>query len=424
MQVTKGKTFYGVWILAGIWLIYFLAAPPGSYATSIISTHMVAERGWSESVIGISTSIFYLSMSLVSVPTGILIRQKGIRFTIVAGAVIGIAAYAVTAFGAKVPWMYVSAFGGIGISSAMCAIVTGSTTINTWFDRNKAMPMSILITAGAIGGFLVPILVNKLLTVGTTLCWEVFIGMDVAVILIAIFVLKDKPEDIGEIRDGHAWVSAHPMSRKEKELSREPEPSLRRCYHSIQFYTLSLQTFAARAANAGVTSYVIVYAIQHGISAANAALLITVYNVASLFGRFAVGLFDKKIGRRYMNAAALGLVGVECIALYFAAGYHSFCAAVAIGGCGFGALCTLFPLLEANYFGKENFALLNGTFNTIGTMGSFVSPMMIFAMAQGMGGYEYSYLFWGIVLAAVCVVALFNPVRQIRDVSMKNKNAY
>lgn len=414
VQVRENKRFYGVWIVVGIWLVYFLAAPPGSYASSIISTHIVGERGWSESVIGMATSIFYLSMALISIPTSILIRRKGIRFTIVVGATIGIVSYVFTAFFAVSSGIYVTAFGGIGISSSMCAIVTGSTAINTWYDRNKAVPMSILITAGGIGGFILPMLVSYLLDYGAVYCWLVFIAMDMIVIIVAVFMLKDKPEDIGEIRDGYQWTRAHPMTQVEKKISQQEEPPIRYCYRTKQFAIVSVQVFIGRAANAAVTSYVIVYAIQHGVSALQAGLLITLYNAASLVGRFSVGLLDRYIKQQYINALALGLVAAECVMLHFAGGYGSFCISVLFGGCGFGALCTLFPLLVANYFGKENFSFLNGIFNTIGTLGSFVSPMLIFAVAQALGGYHTSYMLVGIIVLLIAVIACFSPVTLIK----------
>lgn len=413
------KPYYGVWIVVGIWLVYFLAAPPGSYASSIISTRMVTEYGWGEGVIGAATSVFYLMMALASIPTSLLIKKYGIRRTIITGAGVGILSYALLAYVVKIPLLYIAVFGGIGISSTMCAIVSGSTTIAMWYDRNKAMPMSILITAGSIGGFIMPLLVNKMLTVGTRLCWEVFILMDIAVIVIAVLILKNRPEEIGEIKDGRAWTAAHPVSEVKEEKKETDILPLKSCYHSKQFYILCFQTFCARASNAGITSYVIVYAMQNKISAEHAALLITVYNLTSLFGRFSIGLLDKKMKQGHMNTIALGLVAAECLSLYFASDYHMFALSVALGGMGFGALVTLLPLLEASFFGNENFVLINGTFNTIGTLGSFLSPMMIFAVAQMVGGYRYSYALLGGALAVAAISAWLTPVIKISKKSVE-----
>ena len=121
----------------------------------------------------------------------------------------------------------------------------------------------------------------------------------------------------------------------------------------------------------------------------------------------------------HMNTIALGLVAAECLSLYFASNYHMFALSVALGGMGFGALVTLLPLLEASFFGNENFVLINGTFNTIGTLGSFLSPMMIFAVAQMVGGYRYSYALLGGALAVAAISAWLTPVIKISKKSVE-----
>lgn len=409
----RGKVFYGVWILIGVWLIYLLSSTPGAYGSSVITTRIVHDNGWSEGVIGAVTSIYYLCMSLIALPAGIINKKKGPKLTLYIGSFVGIASYIILAYFAKNPLVYILTFIGVGAISAMGGVLTCPALITQWYERNRALPMSILLTSGSVGGFLMPILVNLMLEVNTTLCWQVFIVMAVAAILINFFLIKNQPEDVGEIKDGYHWIKHHPLKAEEIAQASDQVPALKHCYRSRPFWLLSFQMFAARASHAGITSYIIAYAMQNQISALQGSLLITIYNIASFFGRFSVGLLDRRMKEGYMNFIALALVAVECLSLFMAIGYGSFLFSVTCGGLGFGALCTLVPLLISGYFNSENFNVLNGTLSMIGTLGSAVSPILIFMVAKLVGGYKYAYGLLGCVLAVATVTALLVPVRQI-----------
>lgn len=412
----KGNIYYGVWITAAIWAIYFFTAVPSAYGSSIVSTQVVLKKGWAEGIIGMGSSICYLSIALASIPASILIKKRGIKPTIIVGALIGCISYLGLAILADTPVIYLGLFTGIGICSAMTALVTGPAAINIWYDRNRALPMAIQVSAGSVGGFLMPILVHFCVGVSISLCWIVFLAMSVTALLIGIFVIKNDPKDVGEIPDGREWTKKHPPDKEEKALQAADEPPLARCYRSRQFWMLALQLFGTRAANAGINSYIIIYAIHTGVPEMQAALLITAYNITGLVGRISVGFIDKlHIKKHVMNVFALSLLAAGGGILFLAKSYPMFLAAALCTGFGFGALCALFSLLVAEYFGHGNFSMLNGTFNTLGTLGGFCAPIAVFTVAQAMGGYGNSYLLLGILLLVSAVFSALTPVRRIRQ---------
>ncbi len=409
----KNNVFYGVWITAAVWAIYFLSATPSAYGSSVVSTQVVLQRGWDEGIVGMGTSIYYLSLAMISIPTSILIKKKGIKSAIYIGTFVGIATYALLILADK-PVIYLALFVGIGICCAMTSIVPAPAAINMWYDRNKAMPMAIQVSAGSIGGFLMPIIVQYCAGFGVNLCWLVFLLMNVVTLFITIFVIKNDPKEIGEIPDGRAWTAAHPLSEEEKILHDSREPSLSSCYRSRQFWMLAIQLFGTRAANAGINSYIMLYAIHTGVPEMQAALLITAYNATGLIGRFSVGFLDKlPVKKQVVNVTCLTLIAFGGVLLFLGGGYPMFLVAALCAGFGFGALCALFPLLVPEYFGSGNFPMLNGTFNTLGTLGGFFSPIAIYAIARRMGGYGNSFAALGLMLLFCAVFSALTPVRRI-----------
>ena len=216
----RKRIFYGWVITISAWVIYFFTAGPPAYGTAVITTRMVTQYGWSESIVSTVTSFRSFSYAMTALFGGFLIKRFGVKKCLIAGDSISIACMLCICLFDLSETAYAMMFLGIGVGYGM-VIVGGPAVVNGWFSRNRSLPISILLTAGSVGGMVMPMISEFISRRSVTLCWIVYIGFFFLSILIALFVVKNRPEDIGEIPDGRAWTAAHPLpdSARSRDMS-------------------------------------------------------------------------------------------------------------------------------------------------------------------------------------------------------------
>lgn len=412
----KGRKpiFYGWWIVLVAFYAYLVSIGPISYGTSILSLHIVKEQGWSEGIIGTGLSVHYLAIALLSVPGGMLIEKKGFRFTLILGALCGIAGYLWMAFAPVSRAGYLGTFFLVGINAVLCALLGGPGLVNGWFDRRKSLPMSLVLTAGAAGGFLLPGISRRLTQIGDRVCWLVYAGMLGVLIVLTLAVVRESPEQVGELRDGRDWR----MKRGEKtgEEKTTCSPSLKRCYRSGALYIQAIQAFLSKLICGGFVSYVVIYAVRRNLPEAQAVMILTVFNVAGLISRLLSGEKDEiPIPENLLQAASFLLLACGAGILFLANKPLTFWLGAAVMGGSYGITCILQVLMLPDYFGDRNFQNLNGVLNMVAFAGNAAGPLVVFGIARAFGGYQYAFLALALISLLCGVLAVYDRVRLLRD---------
>ena len=389
-------------ILVSAWLVYFLVSTPISYGTSVISTEIVLQCGWNEGIIGMASSMSYLGISSFCLIGGFIEQRTGFRKVMLCGSLLGAAAYFAMALWYGNPYLYLAVFGCVGISSALCGITSGPGLINAWFGDKSTFQMAILMTAGSVGGFIMPVAAQCLLGYGITFCWAVYACMCLAAFLIEYFLLKDRP----------GRFAARPECRKR---IKKRKTALRDYYLSKTFLCLILEQLGMKAVGVGINSYVVLYAIQNGASAMQAAFLATVFGAANFAGRLAVGWSScLPVTKQQVNMLSVFLGSAGCFLLWRASGYPALLLGTGTAGLGFGVISALKPILVATCFGSENFPAMNGSYEAISTVGSVAAPMIVYGVAGLCGGYQYAYLTLGIYTAFCFLLACRTRIERVK----------
>ncbi len=388
-------------ILISAWLVYFLMTTPGSYGTSVISTRMVTDHGWSESLIGMGSSIYFAFMAIFSTVSGMVESRIGYRKTMLIGAVIGVGVFATLLFGYTLVPVYLAMFGLMGVSCVMGGLTAGPGLVNAWFGDSAMLPMALLMTAGSIGGFTMPVIAQLLAARDVRLCWSFYGIMSLAAVLISIFFVRDREEPAA-------------AGKKEPAADRD-HASMRKIYTSFTFFSLTLQQLAIRAAAFGILSYIVLHAVQHDVSPLRAALLITIFNVSNMIGRLSSGIADRlHVTPRQLCIGSLFFCGTGCLLIGLSHGFAGFAAGAAIAGFGFGIGCTIKPVLAAQCFGSENFPVVNGVLESLSLLGNVLAPIVVYQAALLLGGYPAAYRVLGI-FELVCLL----PVLRTRFTRIK-----
>ncbi len=410
MAEERKKIYYGWIVTVSIWLVYFLTASPPAYGISVITTRKVTQYGWSENLVSSVTSCRAFAFAVTSFFGGFLIRRFGVKKCMVAGNLVSVACLLCIFFLDLSETAYAMMFLGIGIGYGM-SIVGSIAVVNGWFSRRKSLPMSVMLTAGAAGGVLMPLISETLCQKSIRLCWGVFIGFFVLSILIVLFAVRNRPEDIGEVPDGRAWIAAHPVSGREKDgeaAGRTPKPafaSVREVLRSRFFYLIALIMLINRMLYICFTSYIILYSVQSGIDSATAAAILSAFSVASFVSRILCGSADRLPLSKYFCFLLLLTVKIGgFLLLVFSHSVAGYMTASLIIGFVSGFSTPLFPLIVSSVFGDILFSRLYGIYNSLASLGSTVTPLIIAAFRAGGCSFETVFLVFSSLAAAVVLL--------------------
>lgn len=402
-----------------LWITYIVVTAIPSYGVPVISTHLMIEKGWSESLLSIIAVVTTVSYAVAGVPASLLIRKFGEKKTVLAFCLCTIAAFFILTFFSLPAYLYVFMFVLFGFGTSSVLIATPAI-INKWFDRNKALPTSIILAAGAVGGFVFPQVSELLLKSSFRTAWIVYLSMEICVWLLFLFAAKETPKEAGEIVDSRAWVEKHPDAENENASLKNTAGfiTLGACYKTSAFFKLLIQIVSVRAIYASMTSYLVFYALQRGLTSGQAAACLSAMSLVGLFGRLSVGSVDKlHIPYYVLNVISFAGMAAGFVMLALGTTYLPLVAGSGIIGFFFGINYNLFVLIIPKVFGDDNFSVLYGTYNSAASVGGALGPILLFSIASALNSYGNAYLAMGALCALGLLAAILLPIRAVRAAS-------
>ncbi|MDO4618986.1 MAG: MFS transporter [Lachnospiraceae bacterium] len=395
--------FYGWYIVAATWFIYLALTSVTTYGGSVVTTHLVLDRGWSESIVGYQNAFLYAAIAVVSIPTGVLARKKGVKFLYIISALLG-GGTCILFYLTNVPYLlYIGAYFFFGSSIAMGGHVTAPVMMDSWFDRRKSLAMAIVMTGGGIGGFFIPQVVEKLYSAfDARTCW-LFMGIvELAALVPIILVERNSPQEVGEVRDGIEWNKNHSRPADAKKPAAKSHMTLSEACRTGTFVKIAVSNTAFRIAQNVFMAYAMLHMIHKGLPSAAAVTVISCSNILNMTGRLSVP-FIEKLGIK-KNAIAAGSFSLMLIGLLLFAFSEKIMILLPAGGmAGFatGIMMTLAPLLLSEYGEEAYFSEQYGMLNTISFACMIVTPLLVSGSASLFGDYKPTFL----VLAAACGVS-------------------
>ncbi len=415
----SGGIYYGWVIAVCCFLIYLFATGPCTYGTSIVATRMVTDMGWDSTVIGGASSLYYAGIAVMCLVSSQLARKIGNRKMLIITCIFGIFTFIFQGFINRSPIVFRFVYVLIGVYSAACSLTCPMDMLAQWFDRNRGIPFSILAVSGSVGGMITPPIVNALCNYGTSYAWGLFIALAAANLLIAAFLLKDRPEDIGEICDSRAWVAAHPVPvSKDGKVVEEATVSMAECYRSYMLYGLLFVLLVRQMCLTGFNSYITLYGVEKGFTTAQGAWMMSVWSTMGMVCRGGTFVLDK-FNKHFLQVASFALFTVGYLTLTVAGTYPMYAFGGILCGLGFGIARAIYSLVLIDIFGKKNFGALNGLTYAIGQIGAIVAPTAVGLIGATAGGYTSAYRIIAGFAAVATVIAIVTPVKKLQSKEVK-----
>lgn len=366
----------------------------GAFGVTVLP--LQEQFGASRGAATLALALCVLAMGLAGPMIGSMIARIGLRWTMMGGAILSSAGYALLAAAPDMTSVLLLYALPIGLGTAMLGSFPSSVLASNWNPHNPGP---------ALGITNMPLFVALLPMVGLALIHDhglasFYLTLSALHLLLlpVIHGVSDGPEAIGEpAPDSHGHV-AYQM------------PSVRAVLGRPAFWAMTIGAGYLSAAGITGVSHLVAFAIERGIAASPAALLLSIMGSASILGSLLSGMLCGRIGAaRTLTLMSCGVCASWIILLSTTAYLPMAVAALLIGMSGAG----VFPavnMLAGRLFGRHSLPRVIGLFGLATLPLTFGFPPLAGVLRDAAG--SYGPVIWIVIGASAMVAILFLIMRR------------
>lgn len=399
--------FYGWAVVAVGTLIAFSSGPGQSYVFSVFIDSLIADTGFSRTNI----SALYAVGTGISAVMVMMVSRMADRYgpRLMVGLVafgLGLACFGMAA--ASGPIAFFIAF------AALRALGQGSMPVNAtllaaqWFVRYRGRAMAIVGLGFAASNALLPPLSSYLIdNIGWRGAYMV-LGVIVWALIIpsAIFIVRNRPEDMGLHPDGAAEPPAQETTSHNPGITDRP----RKVLTSSMFWLLAIPLSVPSFVSTALVFHQVSIFDERGLSAAVAASVFVPYAIASAFSGAAAGFIVDRIGPK--NLFIINMVILLTATLTIHAVTSPLLATVyaSILGISGGMQSVIGGVTWAHYYGRHGLGKVQGSAMMVMITSAAIGPLPLAALQQYAGGYTLGLtLMASLPVLAIVIIAFARP---------------
>lgn len=402
--------FYGWWIVGSVFVVQLFMVGFYSYGYPLIIVPVKEEFGASDKQIGLVMTLGTI-VGLVAPPlVGPLVDRWSARGLMLIGAsclVVGLCTLSWT----RDIHEFVLAFALLmGTANVLLGPMSGSTLVSRWFTTSRGRALGIAATGTSIGGMLLPRLIDVSLT---SWGWRSTLqGLAAAVFVVVfpllVFVLRDRPSQMGLEPEGAA-----PPSASELEAGHEEEVwSTGRILRSRSFWLIGGCLGLLFMSYMTVLSILGLYVRGLGLDVSLVTTLVTWIALFGFLGKIVFGHAADRIGLRPGLWMALGLAGSGIALLSLEPDPIWIQVAAVLMGFAAGGMLPVWGAMVAAAFGMKSYGRVMGLMTSL--IGGLMMPGFLIAGAISDATGRFVLALWLftalIALSALMLLGLRLPV--------------
>lgn len=353
---------------------------------------LVDQFGWSRGAISLAYSLMFLTSVPVSLGAGWLADRVGGRRLVFFGAVMFIIANLLVGTIGQL-WQFYLFYGLLlgGLSRSIFSLIP-IVTVTRWFQSRLGLITGIMwLSVGIAPVAVAPVMRWLIVTLGwreTFFLTAIFGG---AVMLLAAYLFRDNPEDVGIAPYG----AAQPLPETAAPATAVPARAI--TFSMVRatsaFWLLSVIHLMGCAGHAIPLAHVVSMAILAGVPGLAAAGLISAASGFSLVSRFGMSLLAEKLGGKRVLSIAFFFQAAPILLLLWAKEPWSFYLFAALFGLGYGGEMVAFPIINRQYYGAHAPLTTIYSYQMAGAMlGMALGGFLGGALFDLTGGYTWSVI--------------------------------
>ena len=366
---------------------------------SVFDESLLNEFGWSRGELKLRDLITLLAAGLLAPFAGILIDRYGVRVCFIMGWLLLAVAY----------WMYSNINGLVDMYIAhivfavvlvFCGLNPAVILVSQWFVKRRGVAIGIALVGSSLGGAIFPQYGARLMeSVGWRDALQSEIIFPAAMLLLAFFVVKNRPKDMG----------MEPVGGEEKTNTNGELPGMeyRDAISTGSFWALACVAMFTFYSVLGISAHLFLYMRDLEFSPVVAANFISTFFLCALVGKFLFGLLSDYLDHKqvfYSNIAVM-LVGSIILA---AMQKDLIWISVILFGLGWGGVYTMIQLTAVNCFGLKSAGKILGTITILDAAGGGLGIWLSGVLNDRFGDYQLAFQIFAVLifLALVAVTRI------------------
>lgn len=407
--------FYGWWVVAACFVIAMYTAGVIGYGFTAVVEPIVNEFGWSYTQVSFASSLRGVEVGLMAPLVGILVDRFGPRRVMFTGSIIiGIGLVLLGRINSLI--MYYASFALIAVGLSTCSNTAMVAAVAYWFKKNMGMAVGIMICGYGFSGFMVPVVVALVDSLG----WRVamlILGLGVFVLILPMTLLIKRYAGSSEaIAEDNAKKTAAGNDLP-KAKSAQAGMSVKQVIKSRTFWHVSGGLAFQFLIVSAIITHLMSYCTSIGLSRAVGSIIATAVPLTSIAGRLGFGWLSTRMKTTYLTA--IGFVCVSLGMLSFAGAatgqYWLLVPFLLFFGIGYGGINTMRAILPREYFGFNKFGTILGFVMGVNMLGNITGAPLAGFVFDTWGTYQPIWLAFSVIALVGMVIILTTPTLKIDD---------
>ena len=298
----------------------------------------------------------------------------------------------------------------MALGSGLAGFAAVVAAINNWFRRNKSKAFGISMLGLGLGGVIFsPLLAWLIYEFG----WEttaIVSGIILLVLGLPISqIVRYSPEPYGYLPDGDEPDEGEEEETRTRRRFVPPSDedfTWQEALRTWAFWIISICHALALVAISATGVHQVAYIeADLGFSEARAALVVVVLSTVMMLCQPLGGFLGDRYSKKHIAAACLLGHGVAMVVLATATGYLLLILYAVINGLAWGTRGPIITAMRGDYFGRKDFAIINGFSQVVMMLGMVIGPLIAGYMADNYS-YESGFLIIAAMVAAGSILFL------------------
>ncbi|MBT2639344.1 MFS transporter [Bacillus sp. ISL-39] len=413
----KTNFYYG-WVIVFIaGLGVFFSGPGQTYSVSVFIDSYIKDFGWSRSHVSAVYSLATLAAGICMFFVGRFVDKWGQRkMSVIVGIGLALASFW-NSMVVNTAMLFIGFFLIRVLGQGSMSLIP-NTLVPQWFITKRGKAMSLM----AIGGFassaaLPPFNAWLVANWGWSFSWKVWgVLLLVVFVPLAYFLIRNKPEDIGEYPDGIKpdWTNDSADPNRTSNPLEEVNWTVQEAVKTRAYWLLLFCVGIPALVNTGLTFHLISIFKTNGISPGIAALVLSLMALIGFPVTLIAGPLLDRVKVQYVLA---GIFAGEIIFILVLLAADQTAIAIAFGvlwGISGGFERITLNYVWPSFFGRKSLGSIKGSAMTVTVLGSALGPLPFGLAYDYFAGYE-EILLMSIILPVLGMAAALLAKKPVKE---------
>ena len=402
----KTTFFYGWVIVAVSATLGFLGTGFYSYSRGIFLDDLsIAIANGDRTEISFAFSSAFVMGTLMAPFIGRLLDRSSPKRVLMCGVAIVTCSYLLLSQVETILQFYLVTTIGMGLGMACMGGLAWHRSIINWFDHWRGRAIALGVLGASLSGIVMPQFVPELIeNFGWQTTYGIFaVSTAITLFPVVFFLMKDKPEEMGEVRDGLSYVQN--LTDQEANFNDEADNapwSVKQMLRSPAFWSIGLIFGSMSAVFNATMLHMFSHIKDMGL---NAAMVLSVTALFSAVGKPIIGWLSDYAGSRI--TIWLALISQVVGLLLFSQAYDFKVAllAASLYGFGYSGMSPLRTFSLSTSLGSNTYATASGVLKYVEAPIVLAASPMAGYIKDITGSYQLAFL----VLAGIMLLACVGP---------------